>query len=144
NQVAFLGEKHDLALGIRHPLVERWMSPKPAHAVDIAFLRRDLVKELSEAIRTVTAVPGILNSQLVSFALIVATDPEQLQVQHETQAVEPVLQRVIGSDPRYPSGQHKSSDLSRLVNDRGDRSFLHQSLAVTRDHVGHLMRDHTG
>ncbi len=98
NQILFFGEKHDFTLGVEHALIKRRVIAKPACPVDVTFLGRHLVKEANESRGIVTGVPCILDSKLVGLELVLPADAQEIQVEGETQTVEPILQSIVSAD----------------------------------------------
>src|SRR5581483_1953439 len=124
-------------------LVKRRVIPKPACPVYITLLGRHLVEEANESRRVVAAVPSVLNSKLVSLELVLPADAQEIQVEGETQAVEPILQSIVSADSGGAACKQHSGHLGRLKYDGLDRRLLHQLVAVPGDHVADLVPDHS-
>src|SRR6516225_8079681 len=105
DRLLLLRKKRDLTLGMHHAVVEKGMRAEPACSYDISFLAGHLVEEAYETVGIVSGLPGVLNAELVRFGLIIAAHAEQVEVDSESQAVEPVLQGVICRDAARSSGQ---------------------------------------
>src|SRR5579864_4536437 len=108
----FLGKECDLALGTDHAIIKHRVRPEPTGGNDVAFLAGHFVEEAYESVGIVAGLPGVLDAELVGFGFVIAAHSEQVEVERESQAVEAVLQGVIGTDAGGAARQDDRGDLS--------------------------------